>query len=217
MTGGVAVDIDGVDKFYGSGASTIRVLKDVSFHAARGEVVWLRGQSGAGKSSLLRIAGLLSEPSSGSVSILGKQVTSRKMATELRRRSIGIVFQSSNLLPDLTVVQNIALAAGCNSETRIVAQLEAFGLGGIAERSAKQISGGEAQRVALCRALTNAPAVLLADEPTSGLDQTNADIVRMGIKQASLEGCAVVIASHDAHSESVCDRTIEMKDGRIVS
>ncbi len=216
MTGDVAVGIDAVSKFYGSGASKLQVLEDVSFVVAQGEIVWLRGESGAGKSSLLRIAGLLAEPSSGSVAILGERVTSRKMATDLRRRSIGFVFQSSNLLPDLTVVQNIALAARCSSETQIAAQLEDFGLSGIAERTGKQISGGEAQRVALCRALINAPAVLLADEPTSGLDQTNAEIVRRGIKQASLAGCGVVIASHDAHSEGICDRTVEMKDGRIV-
>ena len=210
------LELSGISKSYGRAQNSVEVLHDISLTVEAGETVWLRGDSGSGKSSLLRVAGLLTSPDTGTVRIRGKETKGGPAAADERRHLIGFVFQQSNLLPDLTVVDNVAIAGRKSSRHEVYERLESWGLSHIADRPAKQISGGEAQRVAFCRALVNDPALLLVDEPTSGLDARNAELVCEVLTQNRDRGRAVLVASHDAVISTVADRTVTMKGGRVV-
>ncbi len=217
MTAGpYALEVENVSKSYTLAGTRTRVLKNVSLILHPGEAVWLRGESGSGKSSLVRIAGLLSAPDSGQVRVLGADPRPGPGAARLRRRSIGVVFQHSNLLPELTVAENVALAAPRADRAEVVKRLDRWGLARLVDVPAKTVSGGEAQRVAFCRALLNDPEILLADEPTSGLDATNAAVVLEHIDAARQAGRAILVASHDARFEGVCDRIVSIERGRVV-
>lgn len=207
---------DVVKSYPGAGRGPrVTVLQGVSLDARAGEVVWVRGGSGSGKSSLLRVAGLLSTPDSGTVKVLGRCAGSARSAASTRRAAIGFVFQQANLLPDLTVVENLLIAGGGSTEAARE-RLAGWNLQHVADRPAKQISGGEAQRVAFCRALVNAPPLLLVDEPTAGLDDVNTAVVLAEIRAARGRGCAVIVASHDAAVETVADCVVTMSGGRLV-
>ena len=214
-SGSAVLILDGVSKTYGRGPGQVQVLRDVTLSVSMGETVWLRGPSGSGKSALLRVAGLLSRADTGRVLLDGRDMT-RSDGADLRRRKIGFVFQHSNLLPDLTIAQNV-LVAGRNLPKDVVHErLAAFGLDAIADRLAKQVSGGEAQRAALCRALINDPVLVLVDEPTSGLDAANADLVRTQLELLRSQGRAVLIASHDPLTDALADRVVDVCEGRLV-
>jgi ABC-type lipoprotein export system ATPase subunit len=213
---GPVLELTDVSKGYQSGSRRSQVLTEVSLTLAAGEAVWLRGESGSGKSSLVRVAGLLSAPDSGRVRILGADADSGSGSARLRRSSIGVVFQHSNLLPELTVRENVSLAAPHADQAEVERRLDRWGLAALLDAPAKTVSGGEAQRVAFCRALLNDPDLLLADEPTSGLDATNAAVVLEHIDAARREGRAVLVASHDPRFEDVCDRTVSLAGGRVV-
>ncbi len=208
--------LNNVSKSYGRHSHRVHVLRDISLGVGAGETVWLRGDSGSGKSSLIRVAGLLSTPDSGNVRVADVDISHAEPLHDVRRDKIGIVFQHGNLLPDLTVSDNVAIAARFTSRQEILHLLEALGLGAIADRPAKQISGGEAQRVACCRALVNDPVLLLFDEPTSGLDAKNAALVREALDVSRARGRAILIASHDPATEAIADRVINMRDGSLV-
>ena len=216
MTGGVVLALRGIVKSYpGAGRGPrVTVLGGVSLEAAAGEVVWVRGGSGSGKSSLLRVAGLLSTPDAGTVEVLGRPAVAAR-AADIRRANIGFVFQQANLLPDLTVVDNLVVA-GAASAAAARERLAGWNLQHVADRPAKQISGGEAQRAAFCRALVNDPGLLLVDEPTSGLDDVNTAVVLDEIRAARTRGCAVVVASHDGAISAVVDRVVTMSEGLLV-
>lgn len=207
--------LDGVSKTYGRGSGATQVLRDVTLSVSMGETVWLRGPSGSGKSSLLRVAGLLSRADTGRVLLDGQDMTHSDGA-DMRRRKIGFVFQHSNLLPDLTVAENVLVAGRNLTKVVVRERLAAFGLETIADRLAKQVSGGEAQRAALCRALINEPVLVLVDEPTSGLDAANADIVRTQLASLRSRGRAVLIASHDPLTDALADRVVDVREGRLV-
>lgn len=208
--------LNGVSKSYGHHSTRVHVLRSVTINVEAGQTVWLRGESGSGKSSLLRVAGLLSTPDSGTVEICGAVVTAAGSAHRVRRQQVGLVFQHGNLLPDLTVADNIAIASSKPSEQKINTVLQGWGLAEIAGRKGKEISGGQAQRVAICRALINDPVVLLADEPTAGLDPANGEKVLAELSRARSNGRAIVVASHDPAVEKIADRILMMKDGQVV-
>lgn len=210
------LELRDVHKSYGRDPRRIHVLREISLSVAAGETVWLCGDSGSGKSSLIRIAGLLSTVDSGQVSVANVDVSQSDRLHDVRRDKIGIVFQNGNLLPDLSVGDNVAIAARKVSRPEILHRLDTLGLGEIVDRPAKQISGGEAQRVACCRALVNDPVLLLVDEPTAGLDAKNADRVRATLDAARARGRAILIASHDPATEAIADRVVNMKGGSLV-
>ena len=203
---------------------TLEVLKGVDFTVTEGEVVAIMGASGAGKSTLLQILGTLLTPDEGSLTVEGTDVLhlSGKALSAFRNRRIGFVFQAHHLLPEFNAVENVmipALIAGRpQSEARedALRLLELTGLSGRLSHKPSELSGGEQQRVAIARALVNSPAVLFADEPTGNLDSaTKQEIHRLFFDLRERLGQTVVIVTHDPELAAICDRRIEMKDGRL--
>ncbi len=211
----MVLDLIGITKSYQARTGRVVVLRDVSLSVGAGEIVWLSGASGSGKSSLLRVAGLLSSPDKGRVVLLGSDAVAGPGSESHRRRTIGFVFQQGNLLPELTVADNIRIATKTMTKEAVIDLLGAWGMAEVSDRPAKQISGGEAQRAALCRALVNNPPLLLVDEPTSGLDDTNADLVRRQLSRLRNEGRAILIASHDGRVREIADRSVVIDGGEF--
>ena len=221
-----ALALEGVEKTYGRGRpGEVRVLRGVSLALAPGEAVALVAPSGAGKSTLLHIAGLLDTPDAGQVWLGGADMTGRpdRARTVARRDMVGFVYQFHHLLPEFTALENIALpqmAAGMGraaAEARARDLLERVGVGGRADHRPAALSGGEQQRVAFCRALANAPSVLLADEPTGNLDPETADQVfgvMMGLVRES--GLAALVATHNLELAGRMDRRLRLDAGEIV-
>jgi len=213
-----------VSKTYGEEATLVQAVVDVDLVVGPGELVAVMGPSGSGKSTLLTIAGTLEEPTSGSVLIAGRDVAelTRNDRARLRRRSIGYVFQSFNLLAGLTAVENVALPLELDGTRAGAAQrlaraaLERLGLGDRARHYPDQLSGGESQRVAIARAIVGERRLLLADEPTGALDSTNGESVMRMLRAACRDGIAGVVVTHDAQLASWADRVVFMRDGRVV-
>ncbi len=214
------IELIEVSKTYGSAI----VLKDVNLHVQAGEFISIRGKSGVGKTNLFKIMGLLASPSSGSVRLFGKNVASLKEAekADLRLNRLGLIFQFFNLLPSLTVLENIELPmalAGLNKRDRRERGLELlryFGLEHLAERSPEGLSGGEKQRVAVIRALVNEPAILLADEPTSSLDDENSALLIDLLGKVSVErGVAVVMTTTDLYDRFPTCKDFVLREGRL--
>lgn len=200
----------------------IPVLRGASLTVSRGELVALWGASGSGKSTLLHLLGGLDKPDRGRVSVCGLDPTCGRQAQELRRHKVGFVFQLHNLIPDLTVEENIrvpALAVGTAPSVAVARVRELLAKVGMEHRQrhrVQDLSGGERQRTALCRALFNRPAVLLADEPTGSLDERTAEAVFSVLRQlASDEGVAVVLCTHERRFAQQCDRWLHMREGRV--
>ena len=213
-SGGPALRATGLAMAYG----VRRVLDDVSLTVQPGEVVAVMGPSGSGKSTLLHCLGGLLRPDIGSVHIAGTDVTSLQepALTVFRRQHVGYVFQWHGLLPDLSARENVAIAAWANgSRKRVALQkserlLTGLGLAAVTASDAQSLSGGEAQRVAVARALVNDPAVVLADEPTASLDRGSKFVVADLLRAAAQSGCAVVMATHDADVASTADRVVQV-------
>ncbi|MGH3378991.1 MAG: ABC transporter ATP-binding protein [Actinoallomurus sp.] len=206
---------------YGDGDARVHALDGVNLTVAPGDFVAVAGPSGSGKSTLLAVAGALLRPTGGSVEI-GRidtgAVRARRLAT-LRRERIGYVFQTANLLPSLTVRDQLLLIAHLSgrSDTAYADELlDAVGMSGKAGRRPHQLSGGERQRVGIARALMNRPALLLADEPTASLDQRRArEIVDLLAAQAHVRKAATVMVTHDAGLLDSADRVVRIRDGRL--
>jgi putative ABC transport system ATP-binding protein len=206
------------------GSDPVRALDDVSLSIAPGEFVAITGRSGSGKSTLLNILGLADRPDTGTID-LGDGVIDFSVETELtkrRRRDIGYVFQSFNLLAALSAAENVALSliltgVGYTEALRRARKaLDRFGLEGRAEHLPHELSGGEMQRVAICRATVHAPRIVIADEPTGNLDTDNGSIVLGLLRSLAAAGTTIVMATHSAEAVAACDRVIALKDGRVV-
>ncbi len=210
----------GVSKSFDAGR--IRVLDGVSLKVHAGEMIALWGASGSGKSTLLHLLGGLDVPDQGELTVCGLDPRSEAHRLELRRHRIGFVFQLHNLIPDLTVEENLrvpALAIGRTAQAtraRIDALVEEVGLGPRLSHRIQDLSGGERQRTAICRALMNEPRLLLADEPTGSLDElTGATVFAWMKRLAEKHGVAVVLATHERRFAEACHRIVRVRDGRL--
>lgn len=219
------IELTHISKDFASGGRTVHAVQDVSLSIGKGEIFGIIGFSGAGKSTLVRCINLLERPTSGSVTVDGKEMTALS-ARELRqaRKKIGMIFQHFNLMPSRTVFGNVAYplrGSGLSGEQiadKVHRLLELVGIGDKAEAYPKQLSGGQKQRVAIARALANDPNVLLCDEATSALDpQTTKAILRLLKNLNEKLGITVVIITHEmAAVKEICDRVAIMEHGRVV-
>jgi putative ABC transport system ATP-binding protein len=202
----------------------VHALHDIELSVDAGSLVAVMGASGSGKSTLLTIAGSLEDPTSGEVYAGGRPLSSmsRNAKAQLRRQSIGYVFQDYNLLAGLNAVENVSLpmeldgVSARKAQKAALAAIEDFGLGERATHYPDQLSGGERQRVAIARAVVGGRQLLLADEPSGALDSTNAESVMRLILAACHRGLAAVVVTHDAQLASWADRVVFLRDGRIV-
>jgi lipoprotein-releasing system ATP-binding protein len=221
-----ALRLRGLVKTYSKGKpGEVAVLRGVDLSVAPGETVALVAPSGAGKSTLLHIAGLLDLPDEGTVEIAGRDAGREgdRVRTAIRRGEIGFVYQFHHLLPEFTAAENIVLPQLANgtgaaeAETRARDLLDRVGLSGRAGHRPSALSGGEQQRVAVCRALANAPRLLLADEPTGNLDPATADRVFDALSQLVRgTGLAALIATHNPDLAARMDRIVRLDAGRVV-
>ena len=219
------IELTHISKNFASGGRTVHAVQDVSLSIGKGEIFGIIGFSGAGKSTLVRCINLLERPTSGSVTVDGKEMTALS-ARELwqARKKIGMIFQHFNLMPSRTVFGNVAYplrGSGLSGEQiadKVHRLLELVGIGDKAEAYPKQLSGGQKQRVAIARALANDPNVLLCDEATSALDpQTTKAILRVLKDLNEKLGITVVIITHEmAVVKEICDRVAVMEHGRVV-
>jgi putative ABC transport system ATP-binding protein len=221
----LAVSARDITKSYSSGAATAHALDRVSLDVEVGEVVLLMGPSGSGKTTLLSIMGCILRPTSGSVRVLGREVTTlnEKELPRLRRSHIGFVFQGFNLFPALTAGENVELALdlknirGRAARRRAGELLENMGLDDKYDALPANLSGGEKQRVAIARALAGEPEIILADEPTAALDSHNGRAVIETLRDLAHErGRAVVIVTHDNRTRDFADRIVHIEDGMIL-
>lgn len=218
-----ALQLDAIGKTYNLGLpGEVRVLQGVNLVVQPGEVVALVAPSGAGKSTLLHIAGLLDTPDTGAVRIGGQDMTGRSDAarTGVRRRDVGFVYQFHHLLPEFSAAENVVLPQLANGVGRKAAQARAMDLltrVGILDRAGHRpaaLSGGEQQRVAFCRAMANAPRLLLADEPTGNLDPATSDQVFAALMELVRDtGMAALIATHNMELAARMDRAVRLTGG----
>jgi lipoprotein-releasing system ATP-binding protein len=220
--GSIVVRARHVWKSYDQGR--VSVLQDASLEVRAGEVVALWGSSGSGKSTLLHLLGGLDTPDRGELSVCGLDPTLESNRLELRRRHLGFVFQLHNLIPDLTVEENIripALALGrpvAETAARVRDLATRVGLQHRLSHRIQDLSGGERQRTAICRALLNAPAVLLADEPTGSLDEAVGDSVFALLRSlAQHDRITIILATHERRFAEACDRIVRVRDGRLLA
>ena len=219
-----ALELRQVSKVYGSGPTEVRALRDVDLSVERGELVAIMGPSGSGKSTLLTIAGSLEEATSGEVLVDGVDLArvSRSDQAQMRRRSIGYVFQDFNLLPGLTAVENVTLPLELDGTRAKAARstgleaMEELDVVELADRYPDELSGGERQRVAIARAIVGERELLLADEPTGALDSVNGEAVMRLLRTATKRGVAGVVVTHEAHLASWADRVVFLRDGHVV-
>ena len=211
-------------KIYGSGDTEVRALDGVNLSVKNGEFVAIVGTSGSGKSTLLHMLGGLDRPTSGSVTVDGKNIFALKdeALTIFRRRKIGFVFQSYNLVPVLNVYENIVLPIQLDGrrvdENFIGKIVKTLGLDGRLDALPSQLSGGQQQRVAIARALAAKPAIILADEPTGNLDsKTSQDVLGLLKVTSQKFSQTIVMITHNEEIAQMADRIIRIEDGRIVS
>ncbi len=219
------IDLRGVSRTYRMGLTAVHALDRVDLDVQRGELVAIVGPSGSGKTTMMNILGCLDRPTSGDYLLAGTWVheLDDDGLARLRSRTIGFVFQSYNLLPRTSALDNVAtplLYQGVGRRERVrraTAALERLGLGGRLDHEPSELSGGQQQRVALARALVTDPALLLADEPTGNLDsQSGADVLEV-LRELNRSGRTIVLITHDADVAAAASRQVHLRDGRIAA
>ncbi len=215
------IEFRNVCKTYGSGEVKVEALRDATFDIEKGEVCVIVGPSGAGKTTLLNILGGMDSLTGGRITLDGEEISGydARRLTELRRYSVGFVFQFYNLVPNLTALENVELAAQiCRHPLDPAETLAAVGLSNRAKNFPAQLSGGEQQRVAIARALAKNPKLLLCDEPTGALDyQTGKSILKLLQDTGKKTGMTVVIITHNSALCAMADRVIRIKNGTVES
>jgi putative ABC transport system ATP-binding protein len=218
------IEAENISKAYSRGeAGTVEALQAVSFQIGPGEFVAVRGASGSGKSTLLNIVGCLDQPSSGSYRLDGEDVANYgdKQLSSIRNAKIGFIFQSFNLLPRTTALENVEIPMvyrdGQVDRRLALSALERVGLAARAHHFAIQLSGGEQQRVAIARALINSPALILADEPTGNLDASAGREIMRLLEDLHNEGRTILLVTHDDAIAASASREIQLCDGKIIS
>ncbi|MCA1063772.1 ABC transporter ATP-binding protein [Rossellomorea sp. AcN35-11] len=215
------VRVEGITKRYESGDSFFQALTDVNVEVAQGEVVVILGPSGSGKSTLLNAIGGIDQVDSGHIFVDDHDITeySSRELVQYRRERIGFVFQMYNLIPNLTVYENIEMTAAISTNPLSIHEIiDAVGLSGMEERFPRELSGGQQQRVSIARAIVKAPKLLLCDEPTGALDSvTSKEILKLIEKVNREYGTTVFIITHNAAISEMADRVITLKDGKIES
>ncbi|WP_371479651.1 ABC transporter ATP-binding protein [Kitasatospora sp. NBC_00315] len=223
-TAGAVLHLENVTRVHGQGAAEVHALRGVDLKVHPGEFVAVMGPSGSGKSTLLTLAGGLDSPSAGRVLVEGTALgtLSRKRLAEVRRRSIGYVFQDYNLIPALTAGENISLPleldgrSGRAARREALAALEELGIPELADRFPDDMSGGQQQRVAIARALIGERRLVLADEPTGALDSTTGESVLAVLRARCDAGAAAMMVTHEARHAAWADRVVFLRDGRMV-
>jgi len=219
------IEVKDLGKTYGEGNAIVTALNSVNLAIEKGQFVAVMGPSGCGKSTLLHLIGGLDRPTTGSVSIDGKDIFKMKdeELTELRRRKMGFVFQFFNLIPVLSAVENAALPLILDgikpeaAQARAAEWLERNQMGDRLTHRPDQLSGGQQQRVAIARAIVSAPLMLLADEPTGNLDSRSSDEIASLLRQAVTDwGRTILIVTHDPRIAAYADRIVFLKDGKVV-
>ncbi|MDO4801446.1 MAG: ABC transporter ATP-binding protein [Prevotellaceae bacterium] len=222
----VVIELDNIRREFVVGSETVKALRGVSFKIYEGEFVTIMGKSGSGKSTLLNQLGCLDTPTSGEYYLDGISVRtmSKSERARLRNRKIGFVFQSYNLLPKTTSVENVELPLMYNSEIsaterkeRAIKCLEEVGLGERLYHKSNQMSGGQMQRVAIARALVNNPAVVLADEATGNLDTRTSFEILVLFQKLHAEGRTIIFVTHNPDIANYATRNIVLKDGKVIA
>ncbi|MBE6470253.1 MAG: ABC transporter ATP-binding protein [Coriobacteriaceae bacterium] len=220
------IDIRNVHRIYESAAGYTHALRGITLRVERGEFLCIMGPSGSGKSTLMNLLGCLDTPTSGTYKLEGLDISTLDddELAELRATRLGFVFQSFNLLPRATVLRNVILpltytdVPPAERRKRAEEALAAVGLpAGFFDHRSNELSGGQMQRVAIARALVNDPAVVLADEPTGNLDSATGQMVLRTFKRLSEEGKTVVLITHDPEVADWADRTVHIRDGRLLT
>ncbi len=216
------IKLKNISKIYDMGAVKVSALDNVSFSCQKGEFVSIMGPSGSGKSTMMNILGCLDRPTCGSYFLEGRDI-SRLNDDELaviRNSKLGFVFQSYNLLPKLTAVENVELplvySKNGNRRRRALQTLESVGIGNRAFHRPSELSGGEQQRVAIARALINDPLIILADEPTGNLDSASSHTIMSVLLEQSRRGITVIVVTHEQDIAAYTQRTIYLRDGKII-
>jgi putative ABC transport system ATP-binding protein len=218
------IQLRGISRTYGTGSTAVHALRPTTLDIHQGSFSAVFGSSGSGKSTMLNMLGLLDEPTAGDYFLEGQNVAnlSDDERSEIRCRKVGIIFQSFNLFPHFSILENVCMPmrfagiARHEMKERAAGLLTRVGLGDRVEHSPSQLSGGQCQRVAIARALANNPAVLLADEPTGNLDEKTGDEIIGIFHELVDEGRTVIMVTHNPEYEKEVQRVIELHDGRVV-
>jgi putative ABC transport system ATP-binding protein len=222
MSINASITVDSVIVEHQTASGPVRALDGVSFTVESGSSVAITGPSGGGKSTLLGVVGGLARPTSGTVRIGDSQISelSERDRSDFRRSHIGFVYQADNLLPFLTLLENVALQLSLNGESsgagRSLAMLANLGLAGLAYRLPDHLSGGQRQRAAVARAIVHQPEIILADEPTGALDAANAvGVIDLLLGMQREIGATLIMVTHDRDAANRLDRQIHLQDGRV--
>ena len=224
QTPSVLIKLEDIKKIFYTDEVETHALAGIHLEICQGEFVSIAGPSGCGKSTLLSILGLLDSPTEGNYTLNNRAVANLAFAerARIRNREVGFIFQSFNLIGDLTVYENVELPltyrgmSAAERKERVNAALEKVGMAHRVKHYPSQLSGGQQQRVAVARALAGKPSILLADEPTGNLDSKNGESVMDLMRELHLEGATICMVTHDSRFARYADRTVQLFDGRIV-